>query len=54
VEFSIEALSPRQQRAVLVCDVVESVRWMEHDEEDGIPRNSWLELAHGQQSSYVL
>jgi adenylate cyclase len=42
-EFSIDALSPRQQRAVLVCDVVESVRWMEHDEDNAITR--WSQFA---------
>ena len=41
--FDIEALSPRQQRVVLVCDVVESVRWMEHDEDNAITR--WSQFA---------
>ncbi len=41
--FDIEALSPRQQRVVLVCDVVESVRWMEHDEDNAIIR--WSQFA---------
>lgn len=27
---------PRQEAVVLVCDVVESVRWMEHDEDTAI------------------
>ncbi len=39
----IEALSPRQLRVVLVCDVVESVRWMEHDEDNAITR--WSQFA---------
>lgn len=41
--FDIESLSPRQQRVVLVCDVVESVRWMEHDEDNAITR--WSQFA---------
>ncbi len=41
--FDIEALSPRTQRVVLVCDVVESVRWMEHDEDNAITR--WSQFA---------
>lgn len=41
--FDIEALSPRQLRVVLVCDVVESVRWMEHDEDNAITR--WSQFA---------
>jgi hypothetical protein len=36
--LDIEALSPRQLRTVLVCDVVESVRWMEHDDHFGVLR----------------
>lgn len=42
-ELEIEALSPRQQRVILVCDVVESVRWMEHDEDNAISR--WSQFA---------
>ena len=42
-EAVIEALSPRQLRVVLVCDVVESVRWMEHDEDNAITR--WSQFA---------
>jgi adenylate cyclase len=41
--LDIEALSPRQLRTVLVCDVVESVRWMEHDEDNAITR--WSQFA---------
>ncbi len=41
--LDIEALSPRQLRVVLVCDVVESVRWMEHDEDNAITR--WSQFA---------
>lgn len=47
--FDIEALSPRQQRVVLVCDVVESVRWMEHDEDNAITR--WSQFAAAVRSS---
>jgi adenylate cyclase len=41
--LDLEALSPRQMRVVLVCDVVESVRWMEHDEDNAITR--WSQFA---------
>jgi adenylate cyclase len=41
--LDIEALSPRQLRTVLVCDVVESVRWMEQDEDNAISR--WSQFA---------
>lgn len=41
--FDLETLSPRQMRVVLVCDVVESVRWMEHDEDNAITR--WSQFA---------
>jgi adenylate cyclase len=41
--LELEALLPRQMRVVLVCDVVESVRWMEHDEDTAIAR--WSQFA---------
>lgn len=41
--FDINSLLPRSQRVVLVCDVVESVRWMEHDEDNAITR--WSQFA---------
>jgi adenylate cyclase len=41
--LDLENLSPRQLRVVLVCDVVESVRWMEHDEDNAITR--WSQFA---------
>ncbi|MBS7807330.1 adenylate/guanylate cyclase domain-containing protein [Variovorax sp. PCZ-1] len=47
--WDIEALSPRQLRVVLVCDVVESVRWMEHDEDNAITR--WSQFAAAVRSS---
>ncbi|NJS37176.1 MAG: adenylate/guanylate cyclase domain-containing protein [Brachymonas sp.] len=43
VAFDIYSLLPRSQRVVLVCDVVESVRWMEHDEDNAITR--WSQFA---------
>jgi adenylate cyclase len=43
IGLDVEALSPRQLRTVLVCDVVESVRWMEHDEDNAITR--WSQFA---------
>jgi class 3 adenylate cyclase len=33
-----DTLAPRELRVVLVCDVVESVRWMEQDEDDAVSR----------------
>jgi adenylate cyclase len=33
-----DTLAPRELRVVLVCDVVESVRWMEQDEDNAITR----------------
>jgi adenylate cyclase len=33
-----DTLSPRELRVVLVCDVVESVRWMEQDEDNAVTR----------------
>lgn len=40
---SLERLLPKQSTIVLVCDVVESVRWMEHDEDQAIAR--WSQFA---------
>jgi adenylate cyclase len=37
------SLMPREQRVIVVCDVVESVRWMEHDEDNAITR--WSQFA---------
>jgi adenylate cyclase len=42
-ELDIALLLPKEQRVVLVCDVVESVRWMEHDEDNAIAR--WSQFA---------
>ncbi len=42
-DIELDALSAREQRVVLVCDVVESVRWMEHDEDNAIAR--WSQFA---------
>jgi adenylate cyclase len=39
----IALLLPKEQSVVLVCDVVESVRWMEHDEDHAIAR--WSQFA---------
>jgi adenylate cyclase len=36
--FDADTLAPRELRVVLVCDVVESVRWMEHDEDYAVSR----------------
>ena len=36
--FDADTLAPRELRVVLVCDVVESVRWMEQDEDDAVSR----------------
>jgi adenylate cyclase len=33
-----DTLAPRELRVVLVCDVVESVRWMEQDEDNAVTR----------------
>jgi adenylate cyclase len=38
-----ELLMPKEQRVILICDVVESVRWMEHDEDNAISR--WSHFA---------
>jgi adenylate cyclase len=40
---TLERLLPKQSTIVLVCDVVESVRWMEHDEDQAIAR--WSQFA---------
>lgn len=40
----LHLLSPSELRVVLVCDVVESVRWMEHDEDYAISR--WQAFSH--------
>jgi adenylate cyclase len=37
-DFDADALAPRELRVVLVCDVVESVRWMEQDEDYAVSR----------------
>jgi hypothetical protein len=34
-----DTLAPRELRVVLVCDVVESVRWMEQDECYAVTQN---------------
>jgi class 3 adenylate cyclase len=52
--LDIEALSPRQLRTVLVCDVVESVRWMEHDEDFGVLRYLQREQSHVDPSRYAI
>jgi adenylate cyclase len=36
--LDVTALAPSELRVVLVCDVVESVRWMEQDEENAVTR----------------
>jgi adenylate cyclase len=41
--LDIQTLMPREQRVIVVCDVVESVRWMEHDEDNAITR--WSQFA---------
>jgi adenylate cyclase len=41
--LDIPSLLPREQRVIVVCDVVESVRWMEHDEDNAITR--WSQFA---------
>ncbi len=43
VTSDISTLSASELRVVLVCDVVESVRWMEHDEDNAITR--WSQFA---------
>lgn len=40
---TLEMLLPKRSTVVLVCDVVESVRWMEHDEDQAIAR--WSQFA---------
>jgi adenylate cyclase len=42
-ELDMALLLPKEQSVVLVCDVVESVRWMEHDEDNAIAR--WSQFA---------
>ncbi len=44
VNFDADTLAPRELRVVLVCDVVESVRWMEQDEDYAVTR--WQAFAH--------
>jgi adenylate cyclase len=41
--FEHDLLMPKAQSVILVCDVVESVRWMEHDEDNAIAR--WSQFA---------
>ena len=38
IDLDADYLAPRELRVVLVCDVVESVRWMEQDEDYAVTR----------------
>lgn len=46
-----EMLAPSALRVVLLCDVVESVRWMEHDEDYAVSR--WQAFTHQVRSTIV-